>query len=170
VRLLNRIAGKPLPAFATHATMGEIKRRFDYAFRPWEPPGFYRPVLETCETEAGDVVAAAGLSIRTFEQDHHVMRTLGLRVGSFAYSTDLVRLDEAAFEALAGVDTWLVGCFQRAPHPTHAHLERVLEWRARLGVRRTVLTHMGIDMDYANLTAILPEGVEPGYDGMVFDC
>jgi phosphoribosyl 1,2-cyclic phosphate phosphodiesterase len=97
------------------------------------------------------------------------MRTLGLRAGSFAYSTDLVRLDEAAFEALAGVDTWLVGCFQRAPHPTHAHLERVLEWRTRLGVRRTVLTHMGIDMDYRSLLGTLPEGVEPGYDGMVLD-
>jgi phosphoribosyl 1,2-cyclic phosphate phosphodiesterase len=84
VRLLNRIAGRPLPAFATQATMGEIKRRFDYAFRPWEPPGFYRPVLETCEIEAGHEVTAAGLSIRTFEQDHYVMRTLGLRVGDFA--------------------------------------------------------------------------------------
>jgi len=170
VRLLNRIAGRPLPAFATHATIGEIKRRFDYAFHPWEPPGFYRPVLETCEIAAGDMIAAAGLSIRTFEQDHHVMRTLGLRVGNFAYSTDLVRLNEAAFEALAGVDTWLVGCFQRAPHPTHAHLERILEWRARLGVRRTVLTHMGIDMDFASLAATLPDGVEPGCDGMVLEC
>ena len=34
------------------------------------------------------------------------MRTLGLRVGGFAYSTDVVRLEEAAFAALAGVDTW----------------------------------------------------------------
>ncbi len=170
VRLLNRIAGRPLPAFATRATMGEIKRRFDYAFRPWEPPGFYRPVLEICEIEAGCEMAAAGLCIRTFEQDHHVMHTLGLRVGGFAYSTDLVRLDEAAFETLAGVDTWLVGCFQRAPHLTHAHLELVLQWRARLGVRRTVLTHMGIDMDYRSLLAILPDGVEPGFDGMVLEC
>jgi phosphoribosyl 1,2-cyclic phosphate phosphodiesterase len=63
-----------------------------------------------------------------------------------------------------------VGCFQRAPHLTHAHLELVLQWRARLGVRRTVLTHMGIDMDYRSLLAILPDGVEPGFDGMVLEC
>ena len=97
------------------------------------------------------------------------MRTLGLRVGGFAYSTDVVRLDEAAFAALAGVDTWVVGCFQPEPHLTHADLALVLAWRARLGVRRTVLTHMGNAMDWAALRNTLPVGVEPGYDGMVLE-
>jgi phosphoribosyl 1,2-cyclic phosphate phosphodiesterase len=95
------------------------------------------------------------------------MPTLGLRVGSFGYSTDVVRLDDAAFAALAGIDTWVVGCFQRTPHLTHAHVELVLEWHARLGVRRTILTHMGNDLDWGWLGRTLPEGVEPGYDGMV---
>jgi phosphoribosyl 1,2-cyclic phosphate phosphodiesterase len=90
-------------------------------------------------------------------------------VGNFAYSTDVVRLDNAAFAALAGIDTWLVGCFQRAPHSTHAHVELVLEWAARLRVRRTVLTHMGIDMDWGWLAANLPAGVEAAFDGMVLE-
>ena len=116
----------------------------------------------------GETIETAGLRIETFDQDHHVMRTLGLRMGPFAYSTDVVRLDEAAFAALAGIDTWLVGCFQRAPHMTHAHVALVLEWRARLGARRTVLTHMGPDMDWGWLKANLPADVEPAWDGMVF--
>lgn len=167
VRMLNRIAGAPLPAWGLDATMAEIERRFDYAFRPWQPPGFFRPVLRPTRIAAGARIEAAGLVIETFAQDHHVTTTLGLRVGGFGYSTDVVRLDEAAFAALAGIDTWVVGCFQRAPHVTHAHLERVLEWRARLGVRRTVLTHMGPDMDWAWMAAHLPEGVEPATDGLV---
>ncbi|HTZ71116.1 MAG TPA: MBL fold metallo-hydrolase [Acetobacteraceae bacterium] len=169
VRLLNRIAGKALPAFATETTFAELRRRFDYVFKPWEPPVFYRPVLDTHVITPGQTIEAAGFSISSFDQDHHVMHTLGLRVGGFAYSTDLVRLNEAAFAALQGVDTWLVSCFQRAPHMTHAHLELVLAWRARLGVRRTVLTHMGIDMDFAWLAAHLPAGVEPGVDGQVLE-
>ena len=39
----------------------------------------------------------------------------------------------------------------------------------RVGARRTVLTHMGQDMDWAWLVAHLPPGVEPGYDGMVLE-
>ena len=166
VRQLNRITGAPLPAFGTARTMREIGQRFDYAFKPWTPPAFYRPVLATTVITPGDVIETMGLTIATFEQDHHVMPTLGLRVQDFGYSTDVVRLDDAAFSALAGIDTWLVGCFQRTPHLTHAHVELVLEWRARLGVRRTILTHMGIDLDWGWLKANLPPDVEAAFDGM----
>jgi phosphoribosyl 1,2-cyclic phosphate phosphodiesterase len=166
VRLLNRITGAPLPGFATAPTIEELRRRFDYAFKLWTPPNFYRPVLEMRTLVPGDAFAAVGLTVRTFEQDHHVMPTLGLRVGGFAYSTDAVRLDAAAFAALEGVDTWLVGCFQRTPHLTHADLELVLDWRRRLGVRRTVLTHMGSDLDWAWLADNLPPDVEAAHDGL----
>ncbi len=169
VRLLNRLAGKPLPGFATADTAQQLQQRFAYALKPWTPPGFYRPVIDLQVIAAGDVLEVCGALLKTFEQDHHVMPTLGLRVGAFAYSTDVVRLNDAAFDCLAGIDTWLVSCFQRTPHLTHAHLEVVLAWRARLGVRRTVLTHMGIDMDWAWLRQNLPAGVEPAFDGMVLE-
>src|SRR6201986_4974197 len=45
VRILNRIGGRPLDAFATRRTLEVLRRRFGYAFRPWEPPGFFRPAL-----------------------------------------------------------------------------------------------------------------------------
>ena len=152
-RLLNRIAGKPLPAYATEPTLKELTQRFDYAFRPWKPPMFYRPVFETQAVAAGETRTIAGLPVTLFAQDHHVMPTLGLRIGGFAYSTDVVRFEDTAMAALQGTDTWLVGCFQRQPHLTHAHIGLVDEWRRSLGVRRTVLTHMGNDMDFAWLQA-----------------
>ncbi len=169
VRVLNRIVGRPLHAFGTQATLDEIVSRFEYAFRPWEPPGFFRPVLLRRPVEPGAVMEAAGLRVRLFSQDHGFVRSLGLRIGPFGYSTDVVHLDETAFAALEGVDTWLVGCFQRAPHSTHAHLARVLGWAERLGARRTVLTHMGADLDWAWMRAKLPDGVEPAHDGMVLE-
>ena len=98
------------------------------------------------------------------------METLGLRIGAFGYSTDVVRLDDAAFEALAGVDTWIVGCFHRhGQHWTHADLDDVLVWIQRLGVRRSILTHMSGDMDWAWMARNLPPGVEAAFDGMMVD-
>ena len=52
------------------------------------------------------------------------------------------------------------------PHPSHAHLERTLEWIARVKPKRAILTNMHVDMDYASLVRDLPAGVEPAYDGM----
>ena len=167
VRILNRILGRPLEAFGTEKALEEIANRFRYAFRPWRPPGFYRPVLEQRPVAVGEPVRMAGMDVRLFTQDHGMMESLGIRVGRFAYSTDVVRLDDSAFESLAGVDTWVVGCFTAgAPHPTHANLAVALDWAARVTARRTILTHMGTDMDWAWLRANLPAGVEPGYDGM----
>ncbi len=170
VRILNRIAGRPLAAYATAATLAEITRRFGYAFRPWEPPHFYRPVLEPNVVQPGDILEVAGLSVRVFTQDHGKVETLGLRIGRFGYSTDVVALNDEAFAALQGVDTWVVDCFLRdGSHWTHAGLETVLAWVARLKPRRTVLTHMGTEMDWAWMQANLPDGIEAGYDGMVQD-
>src|SRR3546814_3396496 len=83
--------------------------------------------------------------------DHYVCRTTGFRFGAFAYSTDVVTLDDRAFAMLDGVDTWVVGCLREAPHPCHAHLPRVLEWVDRLKPRRTILTHMNHLIDYRTL-------------------
>jgi phosphoribosyl 1,2-cyclic phosphate phosphodiesterase len=168
VRILNRIANRPLPAYATATTFDELTRRFSYAFRPWDAPHFYRPVLVANTVASGDTLDIAGMRVRLFLQNHGKIETLGLRIGGFGYSTDVVALDDAAFAALAGVDTWVVGCFLReGPHWTHADLPTVLGWIDRLKPRRTVLTHMSTDMDWAWLRTHLPPGVEAGYDGMV---
>lgn len=168
VRILNRIADRPLAAYATAQTLDEITRRFGYAFRPWDPPHFYRPVLEAKTVNPGDILELAGLRVRLFNQNHGRVDTLGMRVGGFGYSTDVVALDDAALAVLDGIDTWVVDCFLRTDkHWTHANLPTVMGWVARLKPRRTILTHMGTEMDWAWMQANLPDGVEAGYDGMV---
>jgi phosphoribosyl 1,2-cyclic phosphate phosphodiesterase len=169
LRIVNRIRGEAVDLFGTYATLTELRTRFDYAFRPPTPPGFYRPALTARPVASGEVVGMAGIPVTVLRQDHKVMETLGFRVGAFAYCTDVVEFPPESLAALHGLDTWVVGCFGRRPHPVHAHLGQVLEWVAVIRPRRTVLTHMGIDMDWAWLRANLPPGVEPGHDGLVLE-
>jgi len=56
-----------------------------------------------------------------------------------------------------------------APHPTHSHLARTLEWIARVKPKLAVLTNLHIDMDYQTLLRELPEGVVPAHDAMVLE-
>ncbi|MDD2876466.1 MAG: MBL fold metallo-hydrolase [Acidiphilium sp.] len=170
VRILNRILNAPIPGYSDELTWAELRQRFDYAFKPWQPPGFFRPVIETQVIAPGEVHAIAGLPARIIGQDHGFIPSLGVRVGNFAYCTDVVRFDADQLALLAGIDIWVIDCFTKGPrHPTHANLDQVLEWVAALRPRRTILTHMGPDMDYAALAATLPPGIEPGYDGMVIE-
>ena len=170
IRILNRIVNRPLSAYATPETLAEITQRFGYAFKPWQPPFFYRPVLEALSILPGDTFEAVGLRVNVFTQNHGRIESLGLRIGGFGYSTDVVGLNEDAFIALEGVDTWVVDCFLRSDaHWTHANLRIVLGWVDRLRPRRTILTHMGPEMDWGWMRANLPGGVEAGYDGMVLE-
>ncbi len=168
LRSINALMQAPLPLYATAETLEEIGRRFGYAVKPpAKPPTFYRPVLTPMPITDGFTLGAIG--VRCFEQDHGYGKTLGLRFGPVAYSTDVVRLPEEAFAVLEGVDTWIVDCLRMAPHPTHAHFDRVLKWVERVRPRRTVLTHMGHLMDYRRTAERCPPGVVPAHDGMVLD-
>lgn len=169
LRIVNRIRGGALDAFGSYVTLAGLQSRFDYAFHPPPAQGFYRPSLTPRPVAPGEVVEMGGIPVQVLRQDHRVMETLGFRIGRFAYSTDVVVMPEETLAALGGLDTWVVGCFQRAPHPVHAHVALVCEWAARLRPRRTVLTHMGFDLDWAWLRANLPPGIEPGHDGMLLE-
>jgi phosphoribosyl 1,2-cyclic phosphate phosphodiesterase len=171
LREICRLRGRALDAWGMASHLDEIRQRFGYAFAPLpEGQPIYRPVLNARIIAADATFTAAGMTVRAFAQDHGYCTTLGFRIGNFAYSTDVVRLDEAAFATLDGVRVWVVDCVRDGPpHPVHAHLDLTLEWIARVRPRRAILTHMGNQLDYRTLLDRLPPGVEPGYDGLTVD-
>jgi phosphoribosyl 1,2-cyclic phosphate phosphodiesterase len=168
LRAVNRLMQSAIPLYADAQTLAEISRRFAYVFKPVDEPGrFYKPTLVPHEITG--LFEIGGIPIVPFVQDHGFSTTLGIRIGGFAYSTDVTELDDNAFAALAGVELWIVDCLRREPHPTHSHLAKTLSWIARVRPRRAVLTHMDQSLDYRELSAELPDGVEPGHDGLVID-
>ncbi len=168
VRILNRLIDAPMPGYAVAEIWADLRGRFGYAFRPWTGGYFFRPVFDTHLITPGEVLDIIGLPVRSIAQDHGYVPSLGLRIGNFAYCTDVVRLDEAALAALEGLDIFVVDCFTRYdPHPTHANLAQVLQWVERLAPKRTILTHLGPSMDYGWLKSNLPDRIEPAYDGQV---
>jgi phosphoribosyl 1,2-cyclic phosphate phosphodiesterase len=168
LRSVNRLMRSAIPLHANRQTLAEIESRFGYVFKPVEPPGhFYKPTI--VPHEIAGPFEIGGISVLPFVQDHGFSATLGFRIGGFAYSTDVTELDDNAFAALEGIELWIVDCLRREPHPTHSHLAKTLAWIARVRPRRAVLTHMDQSLDYRELCAELPNGVEPGYDGLVID-
>lgn len=168
LREVNRAMQAPLPIFAAPEVMESIRVRFPYVLGSVEEgQSIYKPMLEPHEIDGPFTVGDT--TVVPYDQDHGYLRTLGFRFGDFAYSTDVVELPEESFAALSGIHTWVVGCLTFAPHPTHAHLDKVLDWIARVRPQRAYLTHMTPSMDYDSLCARLPAGVEPAYDGLVLN-
>ena len=84
--------------------------------------------------------------------------TLGFRFGGIAYSPDVSDLPEESLEGARGLDVWILDALRYTPHPSHLSVEQALAWIARVKPKRAVLTHMHIDLDYAELRRALPRG------------
>ena len=158
------------PCYMDSHTRTALNRRFTYVFAGDKG---YPAICDAVDLPDFGVPwsidgPSGAIPVETFDQDHGDVRSVGYRIGDVAYSSDVVDLPEASFEQLAGVRVWVLDALRYRPHPTHASVERALEWISRVKPERAILTNMHIDLDYATLRAELPPGVEPGYDGMVF--
>ncbi|WP_409020862.1 MBL fold metallo-hydrolase [Brevundimonas vesicularis] len=158
---------RQIPAYMDQATFDALTRRFDYIFA--SQPGY--PAILSAHPipphgQPWDVQGAGGaVPVRTFDQVHGPISSVGYRLGSVVYSSDVSDLDDAGFEAIQGADLWIVDALRYMPHPTHAHVDKALDWIDRAKVKRAVLTNLHIDLDYQTLSRNLPQNVEVGYDG-----
>jgi len=167
LRVFAMRARQRIPAWMDAATTAALTGRFPYIFESVEG---YPAILEAQAIpphgEAWMVNGGGGpCPVNTFDQAHGPIRSVGYRVGPVVYSSDVSGLDEAALKAVRGAELWIVDALRWTPHPTHAHLDLTLDWIARSGVPRAVLTNLHIDMDYNALSAVVPDGVEVGFDG-----
>jgi len=160
-------ARRRIQAWMDPATHHALTQRFDYIF---ESQHGYPAILEARrippQGEAWHVDGAGGaIPVVTFDQAHGPIRSVGYRLGPVAYSSDVSDLDEAALEAVRGADLWIIDALRYTPHPTHAHVDKALDWISRAEVGRAVLTNLHIDLDYNHLSALLPHHVEVAFDG-----
>lgn len=171
LRQINRNMNTPIDAYADPETLDIIKKRFGYVLEPLAEDAtmYYKPTLSPHVLMDGDALSIGDIDIQVFTQDHGFCDTLGFRFGSIAYTTDVVELPDHAFDILSGVDTWIIGTLVDNDHPTHAHVDKALDWIDRVGPRRGVLTHLGLDLDYDDLQRRLPGHIEPAYDGMILE-
>ena len=168
LRALSYSQGGPIDAYMDAGTRAQLTQRFDYVFASSRNPDSLYPAI-LADRPIDGPFSVGDIDVVPFVQTHGAGTSLGFRFGPAAYSTDLSSLDEAAFAALEGVRLWIVDCLRYKPHPTHTHFDQTMEWIARLKPERAVLTHMNHEVDYEELLARCPPGVEPGYDGLVVE-
>lgn len=157
-----------VPCWMDEATHGVLGSRFHYIFNGEQGyPAIAEAKLIPPHGEPWSVEGPGGpLPVVTFDQAHGPIRSVGYRIGDLAYSSDLSDLPEESFAILEGVKVWIVDALRWAPHPTHASVDQALAWIERVRPERAILTNLHIDLDYNDLAARLPTGVEPAYDGL----
>lgn len=156
-----------LKVWADGDTSESLLSRFGYAFvQPHGSP--YPPILELNALDGPVTVTGDGgpVTLKPFQVNHGSIDALGYRIGGVAYLPDVAQMNDAAWDAVQGLDCWIVDALRRTPHPTHSHLSQTLDWIARAAPRRAVLTNMHIDLDHDTVAAETPDHISPAHDGM----
>lgn len=154
---------EPMTVYANKATQEDVRRIFPYAFAAF-PDGVFVPRFEL--RDAPDVLEAGGMRIEVFPVEHGPLECLAVKVGGFAYLTDVSRIPEESMGRLRGLDTLVLDAVRFRPHPNHFHFDRAVEVALELGARTTYFTHLCDDYDHAETEARLPAQIKLAYDGL----
>ena len=173
LRFLNRLmyhdTGRSLP-LSIHGDarhLAKLTAMFPYCFGDGEE--FYRlsaPVLVASPLTLDACVSIAGLDVIPFPMSHGAAGlTTGFRIGSMAYLTDLKELPAAADQHLVGLDLLVLDMLREQPHSTNLCWEEALAVVDRLRPRRTVFTHMGPEVRFAEWVTRMPPDIDMAVDG-----
>lgn len=166
LRSFNMVQGYAIPCYGNAPTIERIRAMFNYIFREDANDG-WKPDLTT--TVIDGPFELFGVRITPVPIRHGAMSIYGWRVGNAAYLTDCSGIPRESLELLKGVEVLIVGALRNKPHPAHFTVQQAVEAAAAIRPLRTILTHMGHDVDYVKVSAELPAGVELAYDGMVVE-
>lgn len=171
LRYVSILAKQKIPIWGDDSTIQELQSRFAHIFIA-SSDGVYDQVVTPHVFENDDygkTVDILGVPVIPFWQKHGASgKSLGFRFGDLAYSTDVSGLDDAAFETLKGIKTWIVDCAQFGSDYTlvHANFDMVRAWNERVGASRVLLTHLTPRVDHKACADAIPAGYEPAHDGM----
>ncbi|MFQ5735511.1 MAG: GPMC system MBL fold metallohydrolase [Thermodesulfobacteriota bacterium] len=166
LRAFNLAQGGAIPCYGSPDTIERIRVVFEYIFKDDANDG-WKPDLTT--TRVQGPFGAAGVEVTPVSIRHGAASILGYRMGAMAYLTDCSSIPDESMEIIHGVDVLILGALRHKPHPTHFTVEQAVEASRRAGAKRTVLTHLSHNLDYSKDNALLPDGVELAYDGMVLE-
>ncbi|PKP38518.1 MAG: MBL fold metallo-hydrolase [Bacteroidetes bacterium HGW-Bacteroidetes-14] len=174
VRAINYFGSKALPIYCEERVLRSLEREYSYAFAENRYPGVPEFDIRVIDESAFSIEKENGhkpdpsaeiVPVRVW---HYKLPVLGFRIGDIAYITDANRIEDKEYEKLKGVKILVINTVRHQRHISHFSLSEAVEVAKKVGARRTFLTHLSHQIGcHSDLSAELPPGIEPAYDGLV---
>lgn len=168
LRSYNFLQKSSIPLYGNRWLCEDLRQKFSYIFSPPASiEGGGIPQLTLHEFDAKirnfDVL---GVPVTPVSLLHGTRECIGYRIDSVAYVTDTSYISPTSLDRLRGLSVLVLDCLRLKPHGTHFHLDQALAVVAEVRPKKTYLTHLGHDFDYATWSRKLPKGVALAYDGL----
>lgn len=162
---------RALPAYADASCAAFMRDKFSYIFdEDYLPVSGPKVNLQLNEYRPGEKLRIGTLDMLPIALPHGDIESFGFRVGDLGYVTDAKQVPAAARAMLEGVRVLVLNALWFGKqHPTHMTIEEAVATALSLRAERTYLTHLTHRVVHAEVSAALPDGIEPAYDGLVVE-
>jgi len=154
---------EPITCYGDESTVEAIRRRFDYIFSPTPHLGS-RPKLRLHSIKNNFRVS--GLEFVPLPIRHGLDCITAYMFEGIAYITDASEIPEVTLQRIKSVDVLVLNALRFEPHAMHLGLWQAVDLAKTVGAERTYLVHLGHDLDYDEVSSMLPDGVQLAYDGL----
>ena len=171
LRSFSLLRDDSLPLYGPPAALEHLNRAFRYIFDDGivPLPGTSKPRLTLNPLAANVPARVAGIDVLPIAFEHGPLTVYGYRFGNMAYVTDVKRVAGEALALLRGVNVLVLNALWWREHPTHLSFDEAITAARAVGAERTILTHLTHETGHRDLLAQLPDGIEPGYDGLTVE-
>lgn len=167
IRAFNYLEKKAVDIYCEKYVENALRMEYSYAFAEHKYPGAPDWHVHLIDENPFTI---NGVEIIPIRGRHFKLPVLGYRIGDIAYCTDMNHIADEEFEKLQGLDHFVINCVRRGRHISHFSLEEALTVCKRVGARHSWLTHLSHQLPtYSLLSAELPDGILPAYDGLILE-
>ncbi len=156
---------KSVPIYATKYVLKDIKELFFYCFND-----YYKTKIFDLHEITLSPFFINNIKIIPIRAKHGDGETLAFRINDFTYITDAKHIDNEEINKIRGTKILVVNALRYSKHYSHFNLDEALELINEIKPLKAYLTHISHQFGkYEDLLKILPENVEPAYDGLMLE-
>ena len=167
IRAFNYIEKKATQIYCEKYVEDSLRMEYSYAFEEIKYPGAPEWNVHIIDENPFFINGVEIIPIRGM---HYKLPVLGFRFGKIAYCTDMNHIPEEEFSKLTGLDHFIINTVRYGKHISHFSLEEAVAVAQKVGAKHSWLTHLSHQLPcYTDLSAELPEGILPAYDGLTIE-
>ena len=167
IRAFNYLEKKASQIYCEKYVEDSLRMEYSYAFAEKKYPGAPEWDVHIIDDKP---FCIKGVEITPIRGRHYKLPVLGFRFGKIAYCTDMNHIPEEEFEKLKGLDHFIINTVRYGHHISHFALEEAVDVAQKVGAKHSWLTHLSHQLPlHSKLSAELPAGILPAYDGLVLE-
>jgi len=158
---------KPINVYADKTTSKYLKNTFSYCFNTHNKEYPATLLLNDLRKKFSIKCKKKNISIKPIKVQHGNVQSICYIIDKkLAYISDVSEIYKKDNRYFKNLKYLIIDCLWYKNHPSHFNLEKSLEVIKKFSPKKAILTNLHTDIDYNQISKILPKNTVPAYDGL----